>query len=295
MNKRFAGSACALGCEILYGLSYIFTKHITGSVTGFALLGWRFLVAFLVINLLLIYKIVKVRLKGKSLKTLVAVVLFSPCMYFIAETIGIKNTTATESSVVLACIPIVSLIASSLILKKRPSAIQVTGILMTFSGVVITVVAAGVSSALSLSGYVALAIAVVSYALYSVFVDKVSDFSEIEITYAMLSGGSFLFVLLAIAEAISSGTLNVLISLPFRNLDFLIAILYQGIGCSIVAFFLANSAISKIGVNGTSSFVGVATVVSIIAGVFFLSEPFSVCQMIGTAVIILGVYTANSR
>ena len=68
---------------------------------------------------------------------------------------------------------------------------------MTFSGVVITVVAAGVSSALSLSGYVALAIAVVSYALYSVFVDKVSGFSEIEITYAMLSGGSFLFVLLS--------------------------------------------------------------------------------------------------
>ena len=295
MNKRFAGSACALGCEILYGLSYIFTKHITGSVTGFALLGWRFLIAFLVINLLLISKIVKVRLKGKNLKTLAAVVLFSPCMYFIAETIGIKNTTATESSVVLACIPIASLIASSCILKKKPSAIQVIGILMTFSGVVITVVAAGVSSALSLSGYIALAIAVVSYALYSVFVDKVSGFSEIEITYAMLAGGSFLFILLALVEAFSTDTFNTLISLPFSNPDFLIAILYQGIGCSIAAFFLSNSAISKIGVNGTASFVGVATVVSIIAGVFFLSEPFSFCQMIGTAVIILGVYTANSR
>ena len=36
----------------------------------------------------------------------------------------------------------------------------------------------------------------------------------------------------------------------------------------MLAFFLSNVAIFKIGVNRTSSFIGVATVVSIIAGVY---------------------------
>ena len=276
MDKRLAGSACALGCEVLYGLSYIFTRHVSENTSGFALLGWRFLIAFLVINLLVLVGIVRIDLHRKNLKQLLAVAAFSPCIYFIAETFGIRNTTATESSVMLACIPAVSLLASSILLKKKPYSIQLTGILITLIGVVITVIAAGVSSSLSISGYAALAVAVVSYALYSVYVDKASGCSEMEITYVMLASGALLFVLLAIAEAAVSGSAASLMLLPFRNRDFLIAILYQGIGCSILAFFLSNAAISRIGVNGTSSFVGASTAVSILAGTFLLSEPFTV-------------------
>lgn len=53
---------------------------------------------------------------------------------------------------------------------------------------------------------------------------------------------------------------------------------------------MGNVAISKIGVNRASSFSGVATVVSIIAGALFLGESFSLVQRIGAAVILLGVY-----
>ena len=75
----------------------------------------------------------------------------------------------------------------------------------------------------------------------------------------------------------------------------MIAILYQGIGCSVIAFFLSNIAISKIGVNRTASFIGISTVVSIVAGALILKENFSVYQLIGTIVIIMGVYVANAN
>ena len=83
--------------------------------------------------------------------------------------------------------------------------------------------------------------------------------------------------------------------MPFRDKGFMTAILYQGIGCSIGAFFLSNVAIAKIGVNRTSSFIGVATVVSVISGAVVLKETFTVYQIIGAAVIIIGVYTANAK
>lgn len=289
------GCLCALGCETLYGLSYMFTKQATEFASAFALLGWRFFVAAVVMTVVVLCGAVKLNLKGKRLKPLLLVALFSPCIYFITETIGISHTTSSESGVFLACIPVVSLIASTLILKKKPAKVQVAGISITLIGVIITVVAVGTSSSLSVIGYALLLIAVISYALYCVFVDKASEFSGAEITYIMLIAGAVLFVTLAIVEAVTTGAVTELISLPFNKGEFLIAILYQGIGCSVVAFFLSNVAIANIGVNRTSSFIGVATVVSIIAGAVILKETFTSMQIVGAVVIIIGVYVANSK
>ncbi len=289
------GSLCAIGCEVLYGLSYIFTKQATENASSLSLLGWRFLIAFLAMSLLAGFGVLKVNLKGKNLKPLLLVALFSPVIYFVGETVGISHTTASESGVFLACIPVASLIASTCILKKRPSRLQVIGILITLIGVIATVFAVGASSSLSIVGYAFLLIAVVSYALYCVFVEKATEYSGAEITYIMLVCGMAVFVSLAVIEAIKNGNIGALVMLPVTNQAFRTAIIYQGIGCSVCAFFLSNVAISKIGVNRASSFIGVATVVSIAAGALLLHEAFSIYQMVGAVVIVIGVYTANAK
>lgn len=294
-NNAFTGCLCALGCEILYGLSYIFTKQATESVSAFALLGWRFFIAAIIINICVLLGVIKINIHGKPIKSILSVALFSPCIYYIAETLGISNTTASESGVFLACIPVVSLVASTLILKKKPSKTQITGILFTLAGVIVTVFAASEHSSLSLTGYISLLIAVISYALYSVFVDKAYVYTEAEITFVMLMSGAVLFIFLAFAEAASKSTISELLLLPFKNKNFIIAVLYQSIGCSVLAFFLSNAAISRIGVNRTSSFIGASTVVSIIAGALFLNESFTKYQLLGAVVIIIGVYTANIK
>ena len=281
-NDLIIGCLCALGCETIFGLSYIFTKTGTEVASAFALLGWRFFIAIVILSICALLGFIKIDLKGKPLKPLFIVALFNPFIYFIGETIGISNTTASESGVFLACIPVVSLVASTFILKKKPAKIQ-------------TVFAVGASSSLSIFGYVFLITAVISYALYSVFVEKTIDYTGIEITYIMILIGAIVFGTVAICEALIQGSFINLITLPFKESSFAIAVLYQGIGSSIIAFLLSNVAISKIGVNRTSSFIGVATVVSIIAGAVLLKETFTIYQIIGAVVIIIGVYTANMK
>lgn len=289
------GVLCAIGCEFFYGLSYLFTKQATACASELALLGWRFLIAVFVMSLCAALGLIQINLKGKPIKPLLLVALCNPCIYFIAETVGISHTTASESGAFLACIPVASLAASTLILKEKPSKSQLIGILITLTGVLITVLAVSAASSLAVLGYVFLFVAVISYALYSVLVDKASAYTGAEITYAMLLSGAALFVLLALAEAGFYGTLSELIRLPFQEPDFLIAILYQGIGCSVLAFFMSNLAISKIGVNRTSSFIGISTVVSILAGALLLQEAFTAYQIIGAVIIITGVYIANIK
>ena len=294
-NDIITGCLCALGCETLYGLSYMFTKQATELASLLALVGWRFFIAVVVMSLCVMFGFIKIDLKGKSLKPLLMVSLFSPSIYYIAETVGIGSTTASESGVVLACIPVASLVASTLILKKKPSKLQIIGIAVTLIGVLVTVAAVGTTSSLSFIGYFSLFAAVISYSLYCVFVDKASDYTGAEITYVMLVVGALVYVLFALAEAGVNGMVYELISLPFREGDFMKAILYQGIGCSVVAFFLSNIAIAKIGVNRTSSFIGISTVVAIVTGALLLKESFTLYQIIGAVVIIAGVYIANAK
>lgn len=294
-KKTTLGILCALGCEVLFGFSYIFTKNATKVAGELELLGWRFFIAFAVILLCMVTGIIKVNLRGKGIKPLLLIALFSPCIYFIGETVGINNTTASESGVFLACIPVASLIASTLILKKKPKRLQVIGIIITLIGVIITVTAVGISSSLSILGYGFLLLAVFSYSLYSVFVEKASEYTGMEITVAMLSIGALVFVVIAICKSCINGNINNLILLPFKESTFVAAVLYQGIGCSIGAFFLSNIAIANIGVNKTASFIGISTVVSIVAGVLILQENFNMYQVFGGAAIITGVYTANIK
>lgn len=288
------GVLAALTCEILFGLSYSFTKSVMGVADEIDLLGWRFVVAAATILLLRAFRVVRTNLRGKDLRPLLVISGLNPILYFLGETFGIARTSASESGMFLACIPVVSIAASSLMLGKRPSRRQVVGIVITLVGVLIAVLASGLELSFSASGYAILALAVLSYSLYTVYVERARGFTGVEITLVMLVTGAFFFFTLFLAKNLWAGALASSLMLPLSSSAFLVAVLYQGIGCSMLAFFAANTAIRHLGVNTTSSFIGVSAVVAILAGVLVLGEPLTLLQVVGTGLILLGVYAANA-
>ena len=288
------GCVCAAGAEILHGMSYAFTKQSTNTAGVFFILGWRFLIAAAVMTVCIAAGLIKVRFRGKPLKPLLQVILLCPCVYFLGETLGISRTTSTECGIFVASIPVISLVASAVLLKNRPSGIQVAGIVTTLVGMVTCVTAVGMTSSLSVPGYIFLSVAVLSYSLYFICVEKASAYTSAELAYAMQISGAALFTALALIEALHDGNVGTLVSLPFRDRPFLIAVLYLGIGCSVFAFWLSNAAIEKLGVNRAASFIGVATLVSVLTGTLMLREPLTPVQIVGAVLIVLGVYMANA-
>ena len=107
----------------------------------------------------------------------------------------------------------------------------------------------------------------------------------------MLVAGAAVFVSLALGAA-AGGNLS---ALPASDPGFLVALLYLGIGCSILAFFMAATSIAKLGVNRAATFVGLSTVVTVACGGLFLHEQLGAWQLVGAAVIIAGVCIANVR
>lgn len=290
----FTGCLCAACAEILHGMSYAFTKQSTNVAGVFFILGWRFLIAAVVMTVCIAAGLIKVRYRGKPLKPLLYVILLCPCIYFLGETLGISRTTSTECGIFVACIPVISLIASAVILKSRPSGLQVVGIVTTLVGMVTCVAAAGMTSSLSVPGYIFLSVAVLSYSLYFIYVEKASAYTSTELAYAMQISGAALFTALALLEAVHDGDVGTLVCLPFRDRAFLVSVLYLGLGCSVFAFWLSNAAIEKLGVNRAASFIGVATLVSVLTGTLMLREPLTPPQILGAVLIVVGVYMANT-
>lgn len=293
-KKIFLGCLYAIGSEIIYGVSYLFSKDITADISPIYLEGWRFFVAFIAICICSKIGIIKLNLKGRNIKPLIIVGILNPLLYFTGETFGIMLTTASEGGVALGCSPIVAVIASTLILKKKPTKNQLIGIFFTTIGIILTVITLKTSANFSAVGYLMLLLATVSYALYEVYVEKAASFSSHEITFVMLASGAIVFTLISIIKASIEGNLSMLVSLPFANTKFLLVVLYQGICCSVLSLFLFNKAITIIGANRAATFIGVETVVSILCGVIFLKESFDTFQIIGSILILSGVYVANS-
>ena len=287
------GILCAVANEILYGFSYLFTKQITNQVSAITLLSWRFLIAFLALSLARAFRLIKVHYKGKNLGILFGVAFLQPVCYFVCEAVGVSMTTASESGTIIASIPVVTLAASSLILKERPTHFQMIGIGVSLFGVVLTSLLQGSRASFNLPGYFVLFCAVISYSLYAVLVQRARQFTSMELTYGMIAVGAGAYTAMALAECLPQGTVRQWVMLPFTNPDFLTAALYLGIGSSVFAFFLLNAAFAMLGANRAAAFVGISTVVSILLGVVVLHESFAGWQMFGAALILTGVYVAN--
>jgi drug/metabolite transporter (DMT)-like permease len=278
---------------VLFGFSFMFTRIALASASAFSLLSWRFFTAFFSMTLLRIFGILKVELKGLPF-SLLCIGLFHPILYFIFETLGIAMTSVAESGIIISTIPIVSMILAALFLKERPAILQILSMILATLGTFVVVLGGSTSShTFNITGYIVLFGAVISGALFFIFSRNAPDYSSASKSYVMMGMGCIAFTAIAAVEHSLEGTVKEWLMLPFRNRGFFISLLYLGVLASIAGTLAMNFSVARIGVHRTSAFAGVATVVSIIAGVFFLREPFTLLQGAGAAVILLGVTGVN--
>jgi len=278
---------------VLFGFSFLFTRVALTSASAFTLLSWRFFTAFVFMTLLRAFRIVKIEFKGFSV-SLLCIGLFHPILYFTLETFGIALTSVSESSIIISTVPIVSMLMAALFLKEPPTRLQTVSVILAVLGTVVVVLGgSGSYMTFSAPGYLALFGAVFSGGFFFIFSRRAENYSSAAKAYVMLGMGFITFTIAAAAEHIMKGTVSEWLTLPFRNLDFMISLLYLGALASIAGTWALNFGIARLGVHRSSAFMGISTVVSIIAGVLILHEPFTFSRGAGAAMILLGVTGVN--
>jgi drug/metabolite transporter (DMT)-like permease len=284
---------CLLFSMVLFGLSFMFSRLALDSVSAFTLLSWRFFTAFLLMTLLRVFGMWKINFKRMPI-SLFCIGLFHPILYFLFETLGISLTSVAETGIIISTVPVVSMIMASIFLKENPTRLQIIAMILSVLGAVVVVLSQSVlSPTFSLAGYLALFATVISAGLFFIVSRGVTGYSSEAKSYVMMGMGFVAFTLAALAEHARDHTVSEWLSLPFRDINFLTAMLYLGALTSVVGTWAQNFSIARLGVHRSSAFAGIATVISVLAGVLLLGEPFSLAQGCGMVMILLGVTGVN--
>jgi len=274
----------------IFGLSFLFTKVAIESFDDvFHLLGLRFLLAVLGLTVMIFMGMIKVNLKGKSLKALFLISLFQPILYFTFETFGIKYSSSSQAGVMIAFIPVVVTLFAVAFLKEKTNKFQLGFVTLSVVGVLI--MNSDVSFTLdSLKGTLFLLGAVLSAAFYQVLSRHASkEYSSIEITYVMMCVGAIFFNIMGLFNASQAGTITSYLK-PLISLKLIGPLLYLGILSSVFAFFLINYVLSHVPASKASVLANLTTIIAIVAGVLFLDESFNLIKILGSLLILIGVY-----
>jgi drug/metabolite transporter (DMT)-like permease len=275
----------------IFGFSFMFSKVALDYISPIGLIAYRFLVAFLAFETLRRFKVVEIRFQRSHFKYLFWVAFFQPILYFLFETYGLQLTTSGEAGMMIALIPIVVTLLSAIILKESPNPIQIVFILLSVSGVLFIQLSkseAGIS--FEALGFFLLLGAVLAAALFNIASRNASKVMKpYEVTYFMMMFGAVIFNLLYLTELSFDGNLMGYFS-NLNHIELILPILYLGTVASIGGFFLVNFALSKAPAHITSIYSNLSTIVAVIAGALLLNEPLQYYHLIGSLMIVSGVY-----
>lgn len=278
----------AVGVYTLWGFSFLASKVGQEAATPFVLIAYRFDIAVLVLSIPIILGKVKIRLRGKNIKPLLLLGAMEPCIYFIGEQYGLRFTNSAFSGLMIAVIPIVTLIMAAAFLKDRPSRAQWLFSLLSIAGIALITVVENSGGQVQLIGVIFLIAAVISGSAYGVISRGISDeFSVYERTYFMQLMGGVFYTVLALIE--QRGNLGALVA-PFADGGFVISLLYLALGASVLGYSLFNYAVSNAPMANVVSLCNLTTVISVVAGVVLLDEPFSPVSAIAMLAVLVGIW-----
>ena len=292
MNKTGWGSVAALIANMIFGFSFLFSKVALEFAHPLVILAVRFSVAFLILNILWAFGLIKIQLKGKPKKGILLMAIAQPLLYFIFELYGIEFTSSAISGVIISLVPVGVILISLLFLKEKPNLRQILFALLSLAAIAVISLLSNDGEKNYVIGILLLLGAVICAAVFNVLSrNEAEHYTPVERTYMMFLIGAVGFNLaaaLGLGKSYAGAVVSAATFLPFWG-----AIGYLAILSSIGAFLLYNYATSNISSVRASSFSNIITVVSVLAGIFIGHEALSVPQLICCAVIIIGVCGVN--
>jgi drug/metabolite transporter (DMT)-like permease len=200
--------------------------------------------------------------------------------------------TASESAIIYAMIPMMVALISFIFLKKKVKKHVTAGMLIAFTGIVVsTVLADDFSVGGKLMGYMILLIAVLFAAIYTILSEKLADgFTATERSFALAVMGFTWFNLIMIGQGNGLEAYQIC----FSNTEIGLAILFLGAAGSFGGYFMFNYAVSHIPAAQTSTInTNLLSLTGVVAGILVQGDAFGWYTVVGMAMIIVGVVIAN--
>lgn len=271
---------------LLFGLSFIASKQALAGIGIFQLVFSRYLIALILLTIIVWRDRKKFYIVKRDRRQFLLLTLVEPVGYFIFETLGVKYTTPSSVSLIIATIPVFSLIFAFWIIKEKFHWQAVIGITISFLGVyfIVSRQSQTVLAPFPVLGNLFALGAAVSAGLYNVLCRRLTQtYSPLTITYYQSIVATIIFLPLAVGESFLRS--SILIDWPI-----ILSVLYLGIGSSVLAYLILNFTLSRLPTYRVAIYANLIPVVTILASWLIFNELLQFLQLAGAGLIIGGIY-----
>lgn len=273
--------------NVIWGASYLFTRIAQQEAPPMVQMSLRFLLAFLLLNLMMLFGGEKIRLRGKNLRPLIVLSCVEP-IYFFFESYGIYYSNSTFAGVTLAIVPVIAIGMGVLILKEYPTRKQFLLCFVPIAGVILVTIAGSGLGAVQPIGVVLVFGACLFAAFYRVYnKDSSAEFTAFERSYFVI--GMCMLVFTVAALCMERGDLT-----PFaaalHSKRFVLSTLVLSVFCSVAANILVNYSASILPMAIFSNLGSLITVCAMFLGIIFLDEPTNAMSLVGSAMVLVGLF-----
>jgi drug/metabolite transporter (DMT)-like permease len=295
MSAKRNAYIAAIVYAMIIGLSFLFVKQTLTVASPLDTLAHRFSIAWLAATVWLLATKQSVRVTKSDLRTIAPLAVLYPVLFFAFQVFGLLYSSSSEAGIILATVPIFTLVFAGFVLKETSTPRQKIAIGLSVLGVIYILYmnGAGTGKSGSILGSGLLVLSAVVASLYNVLARRLTQrYSLFTLTYVMSFFGFITFNVLALSDHLIRGTVHQFFQ-PFLHADFVVAALYLGVLSSLLTSYLSNFALSRLPASQMSVFSNLATLITVMAGIVFLQEAFHYYHAIGAGMIIAGIIGVN--
>ncbi|MBC7196230.1 MAG: EamA family transporter [Deferribacterales bacterium] len=278
-SKKIISIIFLLITVLAWGISFISIKISLVAFPPASLAFYRFFIAGIIQYLMMKRLKISEKIDKKDLPLLIIAGLTGITLYYILENNGLMRISANDASVIVAMLPVITVIIERFILKKKINIISMLGIILSIIGVFL-VIGAKLEGG-SIVGYSLMFLSSISFAVYLIITKPLFEkYSDITIAFYQSLIGCIGFIPFIIFEEVRWDLVNTNILLNF---------LFLAIICSAVANYIYLYALNNTSVSVTAIFLNLVPVVTFIFSYLLYDERLSPIQLIGAIIVIISV------
>jgi len=286
MNKSYSyllAPFCLILAMFLWGSSFIALKLAFMDFHPMLVIFGRMAIASLAF-LCFLPKFRGIRVRKQDWKLLAAMALAEPCLYFIFEALALKNTSASQASVITTMLPLLVSVSSAFLLAEKFSLSNYAGLFLAMSGAIALSLGGEVSSQAPnpLLGNFYEFIAMACATIYTIAVKRLSNrYPALFITAFQALIGAFFFVPFLLLPSVSLPS-----PLPTVSTA---AIIYLGLAVTTLAYGLYNFSLSLMDAGKAAVYINLIPLFTMGLGWLIFNERFTPVQYCAGLIIFAGV------
>lgn len=277
-----------LTAVIFWGVSFIATKTALDQLSPRNIILIRLLLgtSFLFIIALITKRNFKI--KWKSLGSIFILAMIATAHLWIQVT-GLKFTTATNTGWIIGITPVFMVILGLIFFKERLNLLQVTGIAVSFFGLLLLISKGDIHNIgiISHKGDFLVLTSAVTWSIYSAVNKKIT------LDYSPFMTILFLFFLMMIIILPFNINYELLHSIFHLSAKVWVSVLFLGIFCSGIAYVLWAQSLKELAASKVGVFLYIEPFVTVFAAWLILNEKITALIMLSGIIITLGVIIVN--